>query len=248
MHIPKSETGALEIEMFDAALQNALLQNPNYDVNRWLFVPNHYDEYRYILGTRGKNPLICYGINPSTAAPDDLDNTLKSAERIALFNGFDSFIMLNVYAQRATNPDDMETALADYCRRTRQPVPTRRGETVRCIFESLALRYRQVMENLRALSPHAVNTLHVIGGGSRNPLLNQYTANALQMPVVAGPAEATAIGNVMMQAIAAGMAANVAEMRSVLAAGTALQRYLPRDAERWNEAYMRYTERTRQTN
>ena len=59
MHIPKSETGALEIEMFDAALQNALLQNPNYDVNRWLFVPNHYDEYRYILGTRGKNPLIC---------------------------------------------------------------------------------------------------------------------------------------------------------------------------------------------
>lgn len=54
MHIPKSETGALEIEMFDAALQNALLQNPNYDVNRWLFVPNHYDEYRYILGTRGK--------------------------------------------------------------------------------------------------------------------------------------------------------------------------------------------------
>lgn len=108
MHIPKSETGALEIEMFDAALQNALLQNPNYDVNRWLFVPNHYDEYRYILGTRGKNPLICYGINPSTAAPDDLDNTLKSAERIALFNGFDSFIMLNVYAQRATNPDDME--------------------------------------------------------------------------------------------------------------------------------------------
>ena len=146
------------------------------------------------------------------------------------------------------NPDDMETALADYCRRTRQPVPTRRGETVRCIFESLALRYRQVMENLRALSPHAVNTLHVIGGGSRNPLLNQYTANALQMPVVAGPAEATAIGNVMMQAIAAGMAANVAEMRRVLAAGTALQRYLPREAERWDEAYARYTERTRQTN
>ena len=130
----------------------------------------------------------------------------------------------------------------------KKPVPTRRGETVRCIFESLALRYRQVMENLRALSPHAVNTLHVIGGGSRNQQLNQYTANALQMPVVAGPAEATAIGNVMMQAIAAGMAANVAEMRRVLAAGTALQRYLPRDAERWNEAYMRYTERTRQTN
>ncbi len=70
--------------------------------------PNFYSEYRYILGTRGKNPLICIGINPSTAKPDDLDNTLKSVERIALGNGFDSFIMFNVYAQRATNPDAME--------------------------------------------------------------------------------------------------------------------------------------------
>ena len=65
-------------------------------------------QYRYILGTKGDNPLICIGINPSTAAPDDLDNTLKSVERIALGNGYDSFIMFNVYAQRATDPDAME--------------------------------------------------------------------------------------------------------------------------------------------
>jgi hypothetical protein len=71
-------------------------------------VPDFYSEYRYILGTRGTKPLICIGINPSTAAPDDLDNTLKSVERIALHNGYDSFIMFNVYAQRATDPDDME--------------------------------------------------------------------------------------------------------------------------------------------
>ena len=77
-------------------------------MEQWLYVPNVYAEYRYILGTRGEKPLICVGINPSTAAPNDLDNTLKSVERIALGNGYDSFIMFNVYAQRATRPDDME--------------------------------------------------------------------------------------------------------------------------------------------
>lgn len=108
MHIPSSTTDKLLLEDFETALKNAAKPSESYDVSKWLFVPNAYDEYRYILGTRGKNPLICCGINPSTAAPDNLDNTLKSAERIALHNGFDSFIMLNIYAQRATNPDDME--------------------------------------------------------------------------------------------------------------------------------------------
>lgn len=108
MHIPQCETSALKLLDFEPALNSALTPSTEYDVSRWLFVPNQYTEYRYILGTRGENPLICFGINPSTAAPDRLDNTLKSAERIALFNGFDSFIMLNIYAQRATNPDDME--------------------------------------------------------------------------------------------------------------------------------------------
>jgi hypothetical protein len=108
MHIPACETKELELVAFDRALEEANRPNPAYDVNKWLYVPNFYSEYRYILGTRGKKPLICVGINPSTAAPDALDNTLKSVERVALHNGFDSFIMFNVYAQRATNPDDME--------------------------------------------------------------------------------------------------------------------------------------------
>ncbi len=108
MHIPKSETMAICVEKFESSLQKALLPKEEYDVERWLFVPPAYDEYRYILGTRGENPLICIGINPSTAKPGDLDNTLKSVERIALANGYDSFIMFNVYAQRATRPDDME--------------------------------------------------------------------------------------------------------------------------------------------
>lgn len=108
MHIPKSNTSGIDVLSFDDALSEALCEQEEYDVNKWLYVPCRYDEYRYILGTRGKNPMICIGINPSTAAPDDLDPTLKSAERISLFNGYDSFLMFNVYAQRATNPDDME--------------------------------------------------------------------------------------------------------------------------------------------
>ena len=108
MHIPQGPTNALDLELFDEALAAALRPSADYDVTRWLYVPNHYSEYRYILGTRGRKPLICMGINPSTAAPDALDPTLQSAQRIALSNGYDSFLMFNVYAQRATRPDDME--------------------------------------------------------------------------------------------------------------------------------------------
>ncbi len=108
MHIPKGTTAELELLRFDEALAAANTPSEEYDIGKWLYAPNFYSEYRYILGTRGENPLICIGINPSTAKPDDLDNTLKSVERIALGNGFDSFIMFNVYAQRATDPNAME--------------------------------------------------------------------------------------------------------------------------------------------
>ena len=108
MHIPACETNQLELVRFDQALEAASQPSPDYDVSQWLYVPNFYSEYRYILGTRGERPLICIGINPSTAAPDNLDNTLKSVERVALHIGYDSFMMFNVYAQRATDPDDME--------------------------------------------------------------------------------------------------------------------------------------------
>ena len=108
MHIPQSSTDLLALEPFDPALEAALSPSADYDVTRWLYVPNTYSEYRYILGTRGQKPLICIGINPSTAAPDALDPTLQSVERIAHSNGYDSFLMFNVYAQRATRPDDME--------------------------------------------------------------------------------------------------------------------------------------------
>ena len=110
MHIPRIPTGELELLSFAEALERSGRRG-DYDPGRWIYVPDFYTEYRYILGTRGENPLICVGINPSTAEPDNLDPTLKSVERIAAFNGFDSFLMFNVYAQRATRPDDMDRAL-----------------------------------------------------------------------------------------------------------------------------------------
>jgi hypothetical protein len=110
MHIPSAPTAELELLTFQEALARSG-HSGDYDPQEWLYVPDFYTEYRYILGTRGEKPLICIGINPSTAAPDNLDNTLKSVQRIAQGNGFDSFVMFNVYAQRATRPQDMERTL-----------------------------------------------------------------------------------------------------------------------------------------
>ena len=138
------------------------------------------------------------------------------------------------------NPTDMEKAIIEYCHATGQPAPEQRGQIVRCIFESLALRYRQVLENLRALSPRPIETLHVIGGGSRNDLLNQFTANAIGIPVVAGPSEATAIGNVMIQAMAAGEATDVAGMRQLINRSIPLKTYQPQDMEAWDAAYIHF--------
>ena len=107
MHIPSGASQTVEVLDFETALALSG-QGDSYDRAKWLYVPDFYTEYRYILGTRGENPLICIGINPSTAEPDHLDNTLKSVERIARGNGYDSFVMFNVYAQRATRPDDMD--------------------------------------------------------------------------------------------------------------------------------------------
>lgn len=107
MHIPIKESNEIKILTFREA-QTKKHDSVDYDKSKWIYIPDFYSEYRYILGTVGKQPLITIGINPSTAEPEKLDNTLKSVNRITLRNGFDSFVMFNVYAQRATRPDDMD--------------------------------------------------------------------------------------------------------------------------------------------
>lgn len=132
MHIPTCPTQDLTVLRFQEALQPT---TEDYDRERWLYVPDHYADYRYLLGTRGENPLICIGINPSTAAPGDLDNTLKSVERIAAGNGFDSFLMFNVYAQRATRPEDMDRSFNETLHRENM-------EAFRYVLERVGKAYR----------------------------------------------------------------------------------------------------------
>lgn len=108
-HTPEGDTASIGILSFAQALEKEASAE-GYDVTKWIYLPSSYGEYRYVLGTRGEKPLFCIGVNPSTAAPGRLDPTLKSVERVALGNGYDSFLMFNLYAQRATDPSDMERA------------------------------------------------------------------------------------------------------------------------------------------
>jgi rhamnulokinase len=140
------------------------------------------------------------------------------------------------------NPEDMPAAIRGYCRRTGQKMPQTPAEITRCAIESLALKYRQVLDDLRRLAPRPIKTLHVIGGGSRHVQLCQYTADAAKIPVVAGPAEATALGNIMAQAVALGHTGSIGSMRAAAASSFMLERYEPRDTATWDRAYERFAE------
>ncbi|MBR3982749.1 MAG: rhamnulokinase [Bacteroidaceae bacterium] len=115
-----------------------------------------------------------------------------------------------------TNPPSMEKAISDYCKQSNQPAPQTKGEFVRCLFQSLAKKYKDAIEGVNGLLPESLKRLHIIGGGSQNGLLNQFTADALGIPVWAGPVEATAMGNILVQAMAAGEVADLAELREVV--------------------------------
>ena len=145
------------------------------------------------------------------------------------------------------NPPSMIEAIQQYCRQTRQPVPETPSELCRCIFDSLALRYRQVFGWLKEFASVDLNVLHIIGGGSLNKYLNQFTADALGVKVTAGPQECTAIGNIMLQAKAAGMVDDVWQMRRIIADSVETVAYQPQgDEAAWDKAYTRYLEITKQ--
>ncbi|MCS6775979.1 MAG: rhamnulokinase family protein [Chloroherpetonaceae bacterium] len=140
-------------------------------------------------------------------------------------------------------PDDMTAAIDAFCRRTGQTPPQGIGATVRCCLESLALKYRWVLEQLEAFRGQQITTIHIVGGGTQNRLLCQLTADATGRPVVAGPVEATAIGNILMQAMGRGHIRSLDEARQVVRNSCPLQTYEPaahRDA--WDAAYARYLE------
>jgi rhamnulokinase len=136
--------------------------------------------------------------------------------------------------------DDMPSRIQAYCRRTGQPVPETKGEIARCVLESLALKYRQTLLDLERTLNRRLDPLHIVGGGSQNALLNQFAANATGRRVVAGPQEATAIGSILMQSIAAGLIRTLDEGREVVRRSFPTTLYDPGDSSIWEEAYQRY--------
>jgi len=148
--------------------------------------------------------------------------------------------LINPADQRFLAPSIMTTAMAEFCRETKQPVPATPGAFVRCALESLALLYRRTLRDIERLTGRRIERLHIVGGGSRNPLLNQFAANATQLPVFTGPVEATAAGNVLVQALALGEIPSLAEARKIVAASFPVERIEPRDEMDCAQAYQRF--------
>ncbi|MBV9671759.1 MAG: rhamnulokinase, partial [Verrucomicrobia bacterium] len=135
---------------------------------------------------------------------------------------------------------DMPARVQSYCRETGQPSPETPGEFARCILESLALLYRVTIDEIEQLTGRVIRRLHIVGGGSQNVLLNQLAANAIQRQVIAGPVEATATGNVLIQALALGHISSVAELRQVVRNSFTLETFEPQESESWQVAYQRF--------
>ena len=148
--------------------------------------------------------------------------------------------LINPDDEMFANPSSMVEAIQTYCRKTGQHVPEGYAEICRCIFDSLALRYRQVFTYLTEMAAFPINVLHIIGGGSLNNYLNQFTANSCGVEVLAGPQEGTALGNIMVQAKAANEVRDLWDMRRVIANSLELKRFTPTDKEQWDEAYDKY--------
>ncbi len=138
------------------------------------------------------------------------------------------------------NPDDMPDAIARFCRKTDQPVPTTPGGYARAVLDSLALKYRLVIKDLQSVIDRPISRIRVIGGGSQNALLNQLTADATGLPVIAGPVEATALGNVAVQMLATGAAASLADARAIIDRSFPTTTFTPRDTDTWTRESTRF--------
>jgi rhamnulokinase len=145
------------------------------------------------------------------------------------------------------SPGNMPATLREYCRRTGQPEPESVGAVIRCCVESLALKYRQVLGNLEELVGHRLNTVRIVGGGCKNRMLCAFTADACNRPVEAGPVEATALGSVLVQAMARGELQSLAEGRLAVAASVSLERFEPRNSAEWEAAFARFSNLSKQS-
>ena len=163
------------------------------------------------------------------------EELLALGERAPAFHS-----LIDPGAETFLNPDNMPDAVRTFCREHGEPEPQSIGELVRCCLESLALKYRSVLDDLEALTGTPIEVVRIVGGGSQNTLLCQFTANACRRPVVAGPAEATALGNLMMQALARGFLPDLGAARAVASASGKQTTYEPQHSEAWDDAYSRF--------
>ncbi|MCE5205271.1 MAG: rhamnulokinase [Porphyromonadaceae bacterium] len=169
--------------------------------------------------------------------PVSYDEIVTAAAQATPFQCF-----INPDAPCFASSASMIVSIQQYCRQTGQFVPETIGEIARCIYESLALRYKQVLQHLQELATFPIEKLHIIGGGSKNNMLNTFTANAIGLPVVAGPSEATAIGNLLMQAKAAGLVSEKSAMRRLVRHSVELEIFTPSDIDVWQKQYPRFLE------
>jgi rhamnulokinase len=151
--------------------------------------------------------------------------------------------LINCDDVRFVNPPSMPVAIQAFCQETRQQVPESEGALVRCALESIALKYQMVLECLEEIGGKRVEVIHIVGGGSKNALLNQFTADACNRPVLAGPVEATVFGNVLLQVRSAGEIGSLSEIRDVVGASSSLRAFEPRKTQvaRWSDARARAT-------
>ena len=163
------------------------------------------------------------------------EELLALGERAPAFHS-----LIDPGAETFLNPENMPDAVRTFCREHGEPEPQSIGELVRCCLESLALKYRSVLDDLETLTGTPIEVVRIVGGGSQNTLLCQFTANACRRPVVAGPAEATALGNLMMQALARGFLPDLGAARAVASASGKQTNYEPQDGEAWDDAYSRF--------
>ena len=175
----------------------------------------------------------------------------RAWEREGLTYDYDRLMELASAAPAFTtlvNPDDasfilpasMPAAIADFARKTGQPMPQSHGATIRCALESLALRYRWVLERLEELVGQSLRTIHIVGGGCLNTLLCQFTADACNRQVLAGPVEATALGNVLVQAIGLGLLGSLADARGVVRRSFTVRDFTPNNPHAWEDPYRRF--------
>lgn len=169
--------------------------------------------------------------------PELKDAPENVAELVALCETSSLSSLIDPDAPCFAHPSSMRAAIDTYCMETGQAVPQTAGDYCRVIFRSLALRYRQVVDILRGFAPFPIERLHVIGGGSQNAYLMQYAADALEMPVICGPVEGTALGNVLVQIKSAGMVETLPQMRAISAASVSLKTYMPSGDGQWDSLY-----------